>query len=168
MIVLAYRIALTYASAWLNEVNCMAEGNGLRMYNSFLPSAMAVIIGKLVTYEPMISGSGIPQLEGEMAGKLEQTWWKVIPAKFLGGFLSLLGGLSLGRESVGLFSSVHERKGSARVLRCGRTEEKFLMTCGAGLSVRFMFHLAGVMFSLEVHKNFRRHTCFSNGIVSDG
>lgn len=158
LIVLAYRIALTYASAWLNEVIGWAEGNGLRMGLWFLClTAMAVIIGKLVTYEPMISGSGIPQLEGEMAGKLEQTWWKVIPAKFLGGFLSLLGGLSLGREGPSIQLGAMSGKGIARVLQCGRTEEKFLMTCGAsaGLSAAFHAPLAGVMFSLEeVHKNF--------------
>ena len=36
LIVLAYRIALTYASAWLNEVIGWAEGNGLRMGLWFL------------------------------------------------------------------------------------------------------------------------------------
>ena len=146
----------------LNEVIGWAEGNGLRMGLWFLClTAMAVIIGKLVTYEPMISGSGIPQLEGEMAGKLEQTWWKVIPVKFLGGFLSLLGGLSLGREGPSIQLGAMSGKGIARVLQCGRTEEKFLMTCGAsaGLSAAFHAPLAGVMFSLEeVHKNFRRYT----------
>ena len=39
----------------------------------------------------------------------------------------------------------------------GKTEERFLLTCGAsaGLSAAFHAPLAGVMFSLEeVHKNF--------------
>ena len=40
---------------------------------------MACIVGKLVKWEPMISGSGIPQVEGEMTGKLEQIWWRVLP-----------------------------------------------------------------------------------------
>ena len=46
----------------------------------------------------MISGSGIPQVEGEVTGKLKQNWKRVLPAKFFGGFLCMLGGLSLGRE----------------------------------------------------------------------
>ena len=64
----------------------------------FVLFALACIVGKLVKYEPMISGSGIPQVEGEMMGKLDQVWWKVLPAKFLGGFLSLFSGLSLGQR----------------------------------------------------------------------
>lgn len=158
LIVLAYRVALTYASTWLNEIISWADGNSLKMGLWFLGLVvMAFVIGKLVTYEPMISGSGIPQLEGEMAGKLEQIWWKVLPAKFAGGFLSLLGGLSLGREGPSIQLGAMSGKGIARALKCGRTEEKFLMTCGAsaGLSAAFHAPLAGVMFSLEeVHKNF--------------
>ena len=48
-------------------------------------------------------------------------------------------------------------KGISKLLKRDRTEEKFLLTCGAsaGLSAAFHAPLAGVMFSLEeVHKNF--------------
>lgn len=158
LVVLAYRVALTYAGTWMNAVISWADGNVLRMGIWFLAlMGMAVVIGKLVNWEPMISGSGIPQLEGEMVGKLEQTWWKVLPAKFLGGFLALLGGLSLGREGPSIQLGAMTGKGVSRILKCGKTEEKFLLTCGAsaGLSAAFHAPLAGVMFSMEeVHKNF--------------
>ena len=62
----------------------------------------------------MISGSGIPQLEGEMVGKLEQKWWKVLPAKFVGGFLCLLGGLALGREGPSIQLGAMVGKGISR------------------------------------------------------
>ena len=39
-----------------------------------------------------------PQVEGEVLGKLKEDWKRVLPAKFIGGFLCLFGGLSLGRE----------------------------------------------------------------------
>ena len=48
-------------------------------------------------------------------------------------------------------------KGISKMLDRGKTEEKFLLTCGAsaGLSAAFHAPLAGVMFSLEeIHKNF--------------
>ena len=112
---------------------------------------------RLVSWEPLISGSGIPQLEGEMAGKLEQKWYRVLPAKFLGGFLCLLGGLALGREGPSIQLGAMAGKGISRGLDRGKTEEKFLLTCGAGAGLSAAFHapLAGVMFSLEeVHKNF--------------
>ena len=41
-----------------------------------------------------------PQVEGEIAGRLSQNWKRVLPAKFAGGFLCMLGGLSLGKRKV--------------------------------------------------------------------
>lgn len=56
------------------------------------------LIGFLLKREPMISGSGIPQVEGVLSGKLEMKWYKIIINKFIGGVLSIGSGLSLGRE----------------------------------------------------------------------
>ena len=47
---------------------------------------MAVITGLLVKWEPMISGSGIPQLKGEMEGKLHQTGAGFYRRSFWGDF----------------------------------------------------------------------------------
>lgn len=156
--VLAYRIALSYADTWLQGIIKWVGDHPLRMAAWIaVLLAMAVMVSVLVKWEPMISGSGIPQLEGEMTGKLEQTWWKVLPAKFAGGFLCLLGGLSLGREGPSIQLGAMTAKGLSRGMKRGMTEEKFLLTCGAsaGLSAAFHAPLAGVMFSLEeIHKNF--------------
>lgn len=158
IVVLLYRIILGYAGEFLTGVLNYAGQSPVRMLLWFCVLALlAVIVGLLLKWEPMISGSGIPQLEGEMAGKLNQTWWKVLPAKFTGGFLSLAGGLSLGREGPSIQIGAMVGKGISKVLDRGKTEEKFLLTCGAsaGLSAAFHAPLAGVMFSLEeVHKNF--------------
>lgn len=158
LIVLAYRIALKYAGKWMDEIITFVGQSPMRMAGWLLVlMVLAVLVGLLVRWEPMISGSGIPQLEGEMAGKLSQKWWRVLPAKFAGGFLSLLAGLSLGREGPSIQLGAMTGKGISKLLKRDRTEEKFLLTCGAsaGLSAAFHAPLAGVMFSLEeVHKNF--------------
>ena len=157
-VVLLYRMALEYAGSGLTYILDFAKGHPARMAGWF---AVLVIlsrgVGKLVTFEPMISGSGIPQLEGEMVGKLTEKWWRVLPAKFLGGFLSLFAGLSLGREGPSIQIGAMAGKAVSKVLDRSKTEEKFLLTCGAsaGLSAAFHAPLAGVMFSLEeIHKNF--------------
>ena len=99
LVVLLYRVLLEYAGRAMNVILGYSRENPAAAGAWFvLLILMACIVGKLVKWEPMISGSGIPQVEGEMTGKLEQVWWRVLPAKFLGGFLSLLAGLSLGRE----------------------------------------------------------------------
>ena len=98
-VVLLYRMALEYAGSGLTYILDFAKGHPARMAGWFAVLViLSRVVGKLVTFEPMISGSGIPQLEGEMVGKLTEKWWRVLPAKFLGGFLCIFGGLALGRE----------------------------------------------------------------------
>lgn len=158
LVVLAYRVLLEYAGAGTELVLEYGKKYPAAAIAWFLVLAgLACIVGRLVKYEPMISGSGIPQVEGEMMGKLEQVWWKVIPAKFLGGFLSLFAGLSLGREGPSIQIGAMTGKAVSRLLDRGKTEERYLLTCGASAGLAAAFHapLAGVMFSLEeIHKNF--------------
>lgn len=158
LVVLLYRILLEYAGKGMNLV--LEYGRKYPVVGGcwfLVLFVLACIVARLVKYEPFISGSGIPQVEGEMAGKLNQVWWKVLPAKFIGGFLSLFAGLSLGREGPSIQIGAMSGKAVSKVLDRGKTEERFLLTCGAsaGLSAAFHAPLAGVMFSLEeIHKNF--------------
>jgi hypothetical protein len=41
---------------------------------------------------PLIRGSGIPQIKGELMGKMDAPWASTLAAKFLGGAISILGG----------------------------------------------------------------------------
>lgn len=157
-IVLLYRVALTFAGNWLIKILSYIKGNPFRCAVWFLIlMALAWIVGRLVKWEPMISGSGIPQVEGEVSGRLSQNWKRVLPAKFAGGFLCMLGGLSLGREGPSIQLGAMAGQGISRALGRGKREEKFLMTCGAsaGLSAAFHAQLAGMMFAVEeIHKTF--------------
>ena len=138
LIVMLYRILLTYAGTWLNALLDYARRSPLAIAGWFLFLVfLAFVVSRLVKWEPMISGSGIPQ--------------------FIGGFLCLLGGLSLGREGPSIQLGAMTGKGLSRTLKRGKTEEKYLLTCGAsaGLAAAFGAPLAGVLFSLEeIHKNF--------------
>lgn len=157
-IVLLYRVALTFAGNWLIKILSYIKGNPFRCAVWFLIlMALAWIVGRLVKWEPMISGSGIPQVEGEVSGRLSQNWKRVLPAKFAGGFLCMLGGLSLGREGPSIQLGAMAGQGISRALGRGKREEKFLMTCGAsaGLSAAFHAPLAGMMFAVEeIYKTF--------------
>ena len=81
-------------------------------------------------------------------GKLNQVWQRVLPAKFLGGFLSLFAGLSLGREGPSIQIGAMTGKAVSQTLDRGKTEEKYLITCGASAGLAAAFHapLAGVTF----------------------
>ena len=157
-VVLLYRVALEFAGEWMKAIVGFASQNTLSMAVWFAALAlMACIVAALIRFDPMIAGSGIPQVEGEVAGMLEHKWWRVIIAKFAGGFLCMLGGLALGREGPSIQLGAMAGKGVSKALDRGKTEAHFLITCGASAGLAAAFHapLAGVMFSLEeIHKNF--------------
>lgn len=117
----------------------------------------ALLVGLLVYRNPMISGSGIPQVEGVLLRKLDMNWWKVIVGKFVGGVICIGAGLSLGREGPSIQIGAAAGEGISRIFKRAKMEEKFLITSGAsaGLSAAFNAPFAGVIFALEeVHKNF--------------
>ena len=55
---------------------------------------MALMIGHWVKQTPMIKGSGIPQIEGQLAGEFDYTWWPVLWKKFVSGILGIGSGYS--------------------------------------------------------------------------
>jgi H+/Cl- antiporter ClcA len=105
----------------------------------------------------MISGSGIPQVEGLLLRHFNMNWWKTLICKFVGGIISIGAGLSLGREGPSIQIGAVVGKGYCSIFKRIKLEEKFLITSGAsaGLAAAFNAPLAGVIFSLEeIHKNF--------------
>ena len=119
--------------------------------------AIAVIVSWLLGREPDIAGSGIPQVEAELRGQKDMCWWRVIVCKMTGCALAIGGGLALGREGPSIQLGSMVGKGVARAGHRLLTEERLLITCGAGagLSAAFGAPLAGAIFSLEeLHRNF--------------
>ena len=124
---------------------------------------LAWILNWLLRFEPDISGSGIPQIEGELKGLEDQNWRKVLLAKFAGCILAL------GREGPSIQLGGMIGKGFARRKNALLTEERLLMSCGAGagLAAAFGAPLAGVLFALEeLHKNFSAEVLISTMAAS--
>jgi H+/Cl- antiporter ClcA len=118
---------------------------------------IAVLIGLIIKIEPMVRGSGIPQVEGVLQRKLSMSWWRVILGKIVGGVLAIGSGLSLGREGPSVQIGAAVGQGYNRVFKRLKTEESFHITSGAsaGLAAAFNAPLSGVIFALEeVHKSF--------------
>ena len=136
------------------------------MHEGGLPAALlcaliliviAIIVSWLLGREPDIAGSGIPQVEAELRGQKDMNWWRVIVCKMTGCALAIGGGLALGREGPSIQLGSMVGKGVARAGHRLLTEERLLITCGAGagLSAAFGAPLAGAIFSLEeLHRNF--------------
>lgn len=165
-----YRLVLAQADAIRAVAVRFAQSGIWQAGLWFLVLAvLAAAVALLLRHEPNCGGSGIPQVEGELQGSIRQHWWRVIWTKIVGGFLCLVGGLSLGREGPSIQLGAMAGKGVSRGLGRMRIEERFLITCGAsaGLSAAFNAPLAGVMFALEeVHKSFSPLVLLSAMIAS--
>lgn len=87
LIVLLYRILLGQAGTWLSQILKFVEGSTIKIIVWFAVLAvLAWIVSKLVDWEPMISGSGIPQLEGNdrenktsmVASVANKIYWRIL------------------------------------------------------------------------------------------
>ena len=119
--------------------------------------ALGYFVALQVKKEPMISGSGIPQVEGILTRRLKMNWFTILYNKFIGGLICLAVGLSVGREGPSVQMGACIGEGISKGFNKLENEEKYLITSGAsaGLSAAFNAPLSGVMFALEeAHKNF--------------
>lgn len=153
-----YRYLLTLAEKFVFWINEFVHGNGIYFIAWMAGLALlGFIVGKITKWEPMSSGSGIPQVTGEMRGYLNCNWFRVIAAKLTGGSLAIAGGLSLGREGPSIQLGAMAAKAVSKLLKNNKTAEKTLISCGAGagLAAAFNAPLSGVIFVLEeIHHTF--------------
>ncbi len=120
-------------------------------------AVLGLLLGLSIKYFPMIKGSGIPQIEGTLNGKMTLNWAPELPLKFITGVLGLGAGLSLGREGPSIQIAVYTGMAVLTLFKRHYKERRFLMTAaaGAGLSAAFNAPLAGVIFVLEeLHAGF--------------
>ena len=153
-----YRLSLQFASDTLgHSLTFIRKNAGWTAVWFLVLIALAGLTSLLVRRQPLIGGSGIPQLECELHGKIKSSWISVLLCKFAGGFLCMLGGLSLGREGPSIQLGAMAGKGFSRFLRRGGEEERVLISCGASAGLAAAFHApaAGVLFCLEeLHHTF--------------
>lgn len=118
---------------------------------------IAFFVYIMAKWQPLASGSGIPQVKAELRGQLKQPVYRLLIAKFTGAVLAIGAGLSIGREGPSIQLGALVGKGYARATRKLPVEEKMLLTCGAGagLAGAFCAPFSGAVFALEeLHKNF--------------
>lgn len=122
--------------------------------------ALALIIRRTVREAPLIGGSGIPQTELALDGRLFFNWRRVLLLKFLGSWLALFGGLALGREGPSIQMGGAVGAGFHTFWNPSETEGKAYFAASpylaggavAGLAAAFGAPVAGVLFAFEEMK----------------
>lgn len=121
---------------------------------------VAWILGRLTRAVPLIPGSGIPQIELSLAGRLPvppAVWPRVLAAKFAGSWLSVTAGLSLGREgpSIQMGGALGVLIGRLRGETRLRNNPALVAGAAAGLAAAFGAPAAGMLFAFEEMKSRR-------------
>lgn len=137
----------------------------LRAYDLHDPLAMGLIGAGLVLLaglallalrlEPLVGGSGIPQVELMVRGQARMCWWRVLLTKFWGTLVSLTGGLSVGREGPCIMMGAAVGEGVGRLWResDARHMPRYLVGGAvAGMTAAFGAPLAGMCFAFEEMK----------------
>lgn len=158
IIVTLYRLSLSFAEKMLRAYITAMTGNFVGIVGwFFILILICFAVCRLMLWEPYTQGSGIPQTDAEVMGRINMPWHRVLGTKFIEGTLCALAGLSLGREGPSVQLGSMTGKAVSRGLHRGRQEERLLVTCGAaaGMSAAFNAPLTGVLFALEeIHKEF--------------
>lgn len=124
-------------------------------------AAGALLAALMVRWEPLAVGSGIQHVEAVFLREAEPPLIRLLPAKFIGGVLSIGSGLVLGREGPTVHMGAAIGAEAARRARLPDTEVRMMQTAlgGAGLAVAFNAPIGGTLFTLEeVTKSFRLKT----------
>ena len=114
-----------------------------------------VFLRFLVRDSPLINGSGIPQTELALAGRLPFCWWRVLLAKFAGSWVALFAGLALGREGPSIQMGGAVGAGFHALWSAeGKLSQSPHVVAGAaaGLAAAFGAPVAGFLFAFEEMK----------------
>lgn len=157
LIVSLYRIMIEEGTKISFDIYTFLNNKPLKL----LPYAVIAFIAsyilyRLVKFEPMASGSGIPQVSGMVVLGKKIKSSSVLIVRFVGGFICSIFGLSVGREGPSIQVGASSAKLISNRISDNSVEETVLITGGAtaGLSAAFNAPLSGIVFALEeIHKN---------------
>ena len=117
-----------------------------------LGAVAAALARSVVRVVPEASGSGVQRVEAHIRGEQPPAPPRVLPAKFVGGLLSMgVAGLVLGREGPTVQMGASIGAFFATRLRMSRHDVRTITSSlgGAGLGVAFNAPLGGAMFVFE-------------------
>ena len=111
------------------------------------------LLAWIVKTEPLVSGSGIPDVEQRLRSDHAKYWhwWKVTWRKLVGGLAAIGPGLFLGREGPSVQIGASVGLGCSNYSDHTARNRHTLVSCGAaaGLSAAFTAPLASVIFVAE-------------------
>jgi CIC family chloride channel protein len=149
-----FRLVLAWADVTRTDLLLWTRDAPLvRWVVPVVAAAVAVGLARLIVrFAPEASGSGVQRVEAAMRGELPVVArLRILPAKFVGGVLSMGAGLALGREGPSVQMGASIGNAVARVARLDDHDARTLSgsLAGAGLGVAFSAPVGGALFVFE-------------------
>ncbi len=158
VLVVGFRLAMEFGVETSQKIYAYLRVHPIMILPWLVAAAfIGYLIYKMIRYEPMATGSGIPQVEGMVIHGMKIKSIPVLAVRFAAGILTSFFGLSLGREGPSIQIGAAGSQVLAKKLSKNKMEENYLITAGAaaGLSAAFNAPLSGIVFALEeVHRSF--------------
>src|SRR5262249_11298098 len=101
LVVTTFRIALEQSALWRGAALSGARDlgfAGLLLTVTAIAAITSLASCLVCRFAPPASCGGIPRVQAALTDELPQVQFRVIPIKFLGGWLAIGSGLALGRE----------------------------------------------------------------------
>ena len=154
LICAGFRLALMNADRFREAAIAWSHDRGLAgflLVTAGAGSAVAAAAWLVRRFSPYASGSGIPQVEAALDGRLPPAPPHLILVKFFGGVLAIGSGAALGREGPSVQMGAVIAHIVGKMSGRGWPDRRALLAAGAGagLAVAFNAPIAGAIFVLE-------------------
>lgn len=169
-----YRLALEYSSDTARDIFSFLRENPLYIAVWILAAlAAGYLIYRLITWVPAASGSGIPQVKGNVMLGHRISGVPILIVRFICGIIGALFGLSVGREGPSVHVGAAAAEPIANKVSDDELEKRIMLTSGAaaGLSAAFSAPISAMVFALEeIHHSFSEYVLIAglaSAIVAD-
>ena len=155
LIVAVFRLTLAAVSGWRNEAIAHAHHRhfvGFLLVVAGCTAAATVAAWMVRRFSTYASGSGVPEVEAALNGVLPPVpLRRILLIKFVGGVLSIGGGMALGPEGPGVQMGAVGARLIGSVSRRAWPDIQALVAAGAGAGIAVAFNapIAGAVFVLE-------------------
>ena len=157
VVIAALRFLLDTADIWRPRLFAHVDSVGRVLLVCAIMALLAIILARVVKFDPQVGGSGIPQIEGMLQERTEMFKpLRLLAIKFCASVMAIGAGMSLGRAGISVqfgaaIGNFFAKKFYGDNPRHESFQGDFLVTAGAGAGLAAIFNapLAGVIFCLE-------------------
>ena len=169
-----YRLTLEYSNGVARGIFDFLRENPIFIAVWILAAFGAgYLIYRLITWVPAASGSGIPQVKGNVMLGHKISGIPILIVRFICGIIGALFGLSVGREGPSVHIGAAAAEPIAEKVSDDELEKRMMLTSGAaaGLSAAFSAPISAMLFALEeIHHSFSEYVLIAglaSAVVAD-